>query len=646
MVYNPYTGNYDQYGLGPQYRFFSADPLDTTSTAPPTTDPNGTLPPLPELPTLTTDASGGGGAGDTGGSGGPAGGGAPANGPSGFSDLYGGLVTDTSRAPSMSNLGVSPTMGALASAMVPGLGWASTAANTANTALNASDLASMGYGMTPGQMLGGAFGVNGYSGALSDAMGAAMANDAGRAALSGKGPSSADIAAMNENYASSISDRDMAPADAPTNTNDTSLGTSPNAPNGPSPETQGLGDISGFSGGVSGEGFNGPGGGFEGGSEAGSAAESNAGDRYARGGLARAAQQVAGAGRGGDTQIVHLGPAEVKILEEIFGPGTRNPHTGMQEHFDFGNFLKSVIPTVAGIVTRAVTGGNDLAGAAVTGIASKVLGGSTTDALTNAALQYGGGKLAQGLGGPGSFMDNITGPVTDFNNLGTGPLQDAISGGGYNPSSIPLPQEKPPVPGSEGYGTNAPSDGASSVYQPEGGVSGLLGIAKNAAISTPSLLAIGAGALSTANKPADAATAPGASPSSKGPDNPYSSDPLQRDQNTYGDDYYTYGLRPQFSFFTPVNAPPKMKAARGGLAAGGGALTGTTKGQADKVPAELSDGEFVIPADVVADLGDGNNEAGADELYGLMSAVRSHKAVKGHPPKAKSISAYLQERRP
>lgn len=367
--------------------------------------------------------------------------------------------------------------------------------------------------------------------------------------------------------------------------------------------------------------------------------------KFARGGLAQAAQQVASAGRHGDTELVHLGPAEVKILDQIFGPSTRNPETGYPEHFNFGNFLKSIIPSVAGIVTRSLTGGNDLAGAAVTGLTSKLLGGSTTDALTGAALQYGGGKLAQGLGGSGSFLDNITGPVTDFNNLGTGPIQSALTGDGYNPSSVPVPLEKPPVPGSDSYGTTAPLDASSSTYQPQGGASGLLNIAKNALTSTPTLLAVGAGALNEARNPGTTAAST-AAPSPNGPANPYSSEPLKRDKNEYQGDYYTYGMRPQFSFFTPVNAPPALKAARGGLAQGGGALNGGDKGQADTIPAKLSDGEFVIPADVVADLGDGNNEAGAQQLYGLMDSVRSHKAVKGHPPKAKSISAYLQERRP
>ena len=59
-------------------------------------------------------------------------------------------------------------------------------------------------------------------------------------------------------------------------------------------------------------------------------------------------------------------------------------------------------------------------------------------------------------------------------------------------------------------------------------------------------------------------------------------------------------------------------------------LDGMTDGMADRVPAmigntqpaALSDGEFVIPADVVSGLGNGNSDAGAKNLYAMMDRVR------------------------
>ena len=62
-------------------------------------------------------------------------------------------------------------------------------------------------------------------------------------------------------------------------------------------------------------------------------------------------------------------------------------------------------------------------------------------------------------------------------------------------------------------------------------------------------------------------------------------------------------------------------------------LDGDTDGMADRIdasiegeqPAALSDGEFVIPADVVSHLGNGNSEAGAKVLEKMMARVRKER---------------------
>lgn len=74
----------------------------------------------------------------------------------------------------------------------------------------------------------------------------------------------------------------------------------------------------------------------------------------------------------------------------------------------------------------------------------------------------------------------------------------------------------------------------------------------------------------------------------------------------------------------------------GGLipfAEGGNIVRGLGSGLDDLVPttingrhaAALSDGEFVIPADVVSMMGDGSTDAGARRLYDFMNTVRQHK---------------------
>lgn len=85
--------------------------------------------------------------------------------------------------------------------------------------------------------------------------------------------------------------------------------------------------------------------------------------------------------------------------------------------------------------------------------------------------------------------------------------------------------------------------------------------------------------------------------------------------------------------------------AAGGIAAlkKGKYLDGATDGMADKVPANidgvqearLSDGEFVIPADVVSHLGNGNSDAGAKVLEDMMRRVR--KARTGNTKQGKEI---------
>jgi hypothetical protein len=57
---------------------------------------------------------------------------------------------------------------------------------------------------------------------------------------------------------------------------------------------------------------------------------------------------------------------------------------------------------------------------------------------------------------------------------------------------------------------------------------------------------------------------------------------------------------------------------------------------ANKQPARLADGEFVVPADVVSHLGNGSTDAGAKQLYSMMDKVR--KARTGKKAQGKQIN--------
>ena len=63
-----------------------------------------------------------------------------------------------------------------------------------------------------------------------------------------------------------------------------------------------------------------------------------------------------------------------------------------------------------------------------------------------------------------------------------------------------------------------------------------------------------------------------------------------------------------------------------------------------KQPARLADGEFVVPARIVSELGNGSTDAGARELYSMMDRVqkaRGKTTGKGRVAKDTKASKYL-----
>ena len=73
-------------------------------------------------------------------------------------------------------------------------------------------------------------------------------------------------------------------------------------------------------------------------------------------------------------------------------------------------------------------------------------------------------------------------------------------------------------------------------------------------------------------------------------------------------------------------------------------VKGEGDGTSDSVAAMLARGEFVIPADVVSDLGNGSNDAGAEVLDEFLKTIREHKRMadaKNLAPDSKGALAYL-----
>jgi hypothetical protein len=119
-------------------------------------------------------------------------------------------------------------------------------------------------------------------------------------------------------------------------------------------------------------------------------------------------------GRGGDSLLVHMTPEEVQSLQAMALKGggtlTINPDTGLPE----ANFLKKMLPMIAGAALNffvpglgaAVGGAFGLGAAAGTGIAVGGLATLATGSLSRGLMAglgaYGGASLAGGLAGAGA----------------------------------------------------------------------------------------------------------------------------------------------------------------------------------------------------------------------------------------------------
>ena len=107
------------------------------------------------------------------------------------------------------------------------------------------------------------------------------------------------------------------------------------------------------------------------------------------------------------------------------------------------------------------------------------------------------------------------------------------------------------------------------------------------------------------------------------------------------------GIKPNFTYNPKVyqpyrfagggDIPPSGISTLGGYSDGGQLLKGPGDGVSDNIPAvigdkepaRLAEGEFVIPARIVSELGNGSTDAGAKQLYAMMDRVQSarHKTM-------------------
>jgi hypothetical protein len=109
-----------------------------------------------------------------------------------------------------------------------------------------------------------------------------------------------------------------------------------------------------------------------------------------------------------------------------------------------------------------------------------------------------------------------------------------------------------------------------------------------------------------------------------------------------------YKYDPQTQSMVPMMAQGGLAALnsfnKGGTPAGGRFLQGAGDGTSDSIPAtiggsqpaRLADGEFVVDARTVSEIGNGSSKAGAKKLYAMMERVHSarKKAKRGQDSKA------------
>lgn len=200
--------------------------------------------------------------------------------------------------------------------------------------------------------------------------------------------------------------------------------------------------------------------------------------------LQRSAMEVRGAGRGGDSILVHVNPEEMRHMDRTFGPASRNPHTGLPEHGLFSKLKKAAgFEVWHGIKatkelfkhpTRALTGAIDPLGTkisnAVTGSRYQPivnqLGGARPDRYeqyteetgkdpgaapqlqqaANAIAGYFGGKAIGGLAGAGAGAlgagSGVSGAVGSVAGKGAVMSANQLSAGSAGPSTVNTNKKK------------------------------------------------------------------------------------------------------------------------------------------------------------------------------------------------------------
>ena len=379
-----------------------------------------------------------------------------------------------------------------------------------------------------------------------------------------------------------------------------------------------------------------------------------------------AAKHLAAHGRGPDDQLIHMSGKEVAGLQALAmaagGSLTINPKTGLPE----AGFLDDLLPTIVGAGLVYFSGGtiDPMTAGAIVGGVETARTGDVGKGFMAGLGGYGGAGMVGGLAGgavpagsgAAGFQDAVGAGASDFlsnpsvaglggyKTLGMATAPAVM--GAMQPKLNAEPDDTPQMirPYTYNYNAQTPSNMIGAQYQPTGQDTSERQYFNPSYTALPPYQAANGGIIALAG---------GGMPVEQMSNN------AAMGTNTM----YPMANTATSSFATPYQAPqstnmlanmvapsgggavnamsgePSMQGTRmamGGLSDlgsysdGGRLLRGPGDGVSDSIPAQignkqparLADGEFVVPARIVSELGNGSTEAGAKQLYKMLDRVQ------------------------
>lgn len=374
--------------------------------------------------------------------------------------------------------------------------------------------------------------------------------------------------------------------------------------------------------------------------------------------LQAVAEHLQTKGRGNDTMLIHMTPNEVSGLQTLAmkhgGSLTINPDTGLPE----AGFLDSILPVVAGVV-GAKFGISPFLMAGGVGMATALATGDLGRGLTAGLGAYGGAGLGDALKAAGT--NAVQNAAVTGGDMATATLMDqkanmaqALTNPAMaSPAMASTAQSIGPnglMGGANLFGaTNAaPQIGqqASQVLASQAAPAAKGAFTQQLTQQTPwDQMKQGFNNITSSPKAAmnfiteNPMTVAGAAlPILTNAFEPQGYKPMEVEKGNEVTYQFNQGYNPKGPrYFNPSYGTPTIRRLKDGgianLAGGGRLLSGEGDGVSDSIPAtiegrqpaRLADGEFVLPARIVSEIGNGSTKAGANKLYDMMERIQANR---------------------